>query len=87
MLTGQSKAVIFFCTTPFGGVWRGGEGAAGLQISWILVFVPCSHHVLQGPQTIPQPVPDSTTLFYTITFAKTIGPKKTLDFFFLLLAV
>jgi len=41
---------------------RGGGG--GLQISWIFVLVPCSHHVLQDPQTIPQPVPDSTTLLY-----------------------
>jgi len=53
------KSSHFFCTGPFGGVCGG-----GVQISWIFVFVPCSHHVLQVPKTISQRVPDNTTLLY-----------------------
>jgi hypothetical protein len=60
MFTGQSKAVIFFVLGLLEGCGAGG----GLQISWNFVFVACSHHVLQVPKTIPQHVPDGTTLLY-----------------------
>jgi len=64
MLAGQSSSP-FFCTGPFGGVWGGRDGGGGgPQISWIFEFVPCSHHVLPVPQTIPQHVLNSSKLLY-----------------------
>jgi hypothetical protein len=51
---------FLFSTWPFGGVW----GSGGFKFLGIFVFVLCSHHVLQVPKTIPQPVPDRSTLLY-----------------------
>jgi len=57
------KSTPFFCTAPFGGVWSGGEGAGGFKFLGFL----CLFHVpimfCKVPKVIPQPVPDSTTLF------------------------
>jgi len=62
MLAGQSKAVPFFVLGLLEGVGLAGGGA--IQISWVFESVPCSHHVLQVPQTISQHVLNSSNLLY-----------------------